>query len=113
LLQVIEFLENLQHNINPPQQTLKQTLTKSSQEKALLSIIERKLSPNDQTRLACLRQQNESGTITVSEHEELLKYIDHVEQRDEERTEPLIKLAQLRDIPLTKLVNEYLAVPSV
>jgi hypothetical protein len=109
LPQVVEFLENLQHDINPPQQPT----TESSQEKVLISIIQRRLPPDVQTRLAYLRQQNESGTITESEHQELLKYIEQVEQQDAERAEALIKLAQLRDVPLTKLINEYLPIPSV
>jgi len=58
--------------------------------------------------LAYLRQQNEIGVITDTEHQELLMYVERVEQQDAERAEALIKLAQLRQVDLKVLINEFL-----
>lgn len=58
--------------------------------------------------MAYLRQQNETGLITDTEHQELLVYVDRVELQDGERTEALIKLAQLRQVDLKVLVDEFL-----
>jgi hypothetical protein len=63
----------------------------------LLQIIQHRLSHEEQDRLAYLRQQNEIGVITNTEHQELLIYVDRVEQQDAERAEALIKLVQIRD----------------
>jgi hypothetical protein len=104
LPQVVEFLEDLRHNID----LVYPSLQESPQERALLDIIQRRIPQQDQTRLAYLRQQNESGTITEPEHQELLGYIEQIEQQDAERAEALIKLAQLRKVDLRTLMNEYL-----
>jgi hypothetical protein len=71
-----------------------------------LQIIQHRLSPEEQDRLAYLRQQNEIGVITDTEHQELLIYIERVEQQDAERAEALIKLAQLRKVDLKVLIKE-------
>lgn len=55
-----------------------------------------------------MRQKNETGEITEAEHQELLMYIERVEQSDAERAEALIKLAQLRKVDLKALINEFL-----
>jgi hypothetical protein len=73
-----------------------------------LQIIQHRLSDEEQDRLAYLRQQNEIGVITDTEHQELLMYVDRVEQQDAERAEALIKLAQIRDCDLKILINEFL-----
>ncbi len=77
-------------------------------EEALLQIIQRRLPPDDQTRLAYLRQRNETGEITEAEHQELLAYVDRVEHQDAERAEALIELARLRKVDLKTLLNEFL-----
>jgi hypothetical protein len=105
LPQVVEFLECLRHNIDPAQPILPESL----QEQALLPIIQRRLPPGDEARLSYLRQQNESGAITEPEHQELLEYVDRVEQQDAERAEALINLSRLRNVDLKTLMNEYLA----
>jgi hypothetical protein len=79
-------------------------------ESALLEIIQRRLSPEDQARVTYLRQQNETGVITDIEHHELLVYVDRVEQQDGDRAEALIKLAQMRQVDLKVLVDEFLPV---
>jgi translation initiation factor 2B subunit (eIF-2B alpha/beta/delta family) len=109
LPQVVKFLENLRHHIDP----VYSTLPESVQEKSLLDIIQRKLPAKDQTRLAYLRQQNESRAITEPEHQELLEHVEQIEQQDAERAESFIKLAQLRNVDLKILMNEYLVPQAV
>ena len=86
--------------------------SKSSQpgasEAALLEIIQRRLPIEEQARLANLRQQNEIGLITDTAYQELLRYIDRIEQQDADRAEALIKLAQIRQVDLTVLISEFL-----
>jgi len=77
-------------------------------ETALLQIIQRRLSPEEQHRLSYLRQQNENEEITETEYQELLKYINRIEQQDAERAEALIQLAKLRQVDLKVLINEFL-----
>jgi glucose-6-phosphate isomerase len=77
LAKAVEFLEALSHeglhvSEAPPK----------TSEAALLQIIQRRLSPEEQVRLAYLRSANETGEITEAEHEELLMYIEKVEQQD-------------------------------
>ena len=104
LVKAVEFLESLAHT------ALQASVATDSEvsEAALLAIIQHRLSPEEKTRLAYLRQQNEAGSITDKEHQELLVYIDRVERQDGDRTEALIKLAQLRQVDLKVLVDEFL-----
>ncbi|PSB04958.1 hypothetical protein [Merismopedia glauca] len=104
LVKVVEFLEALSH------EALQVSETQSPQvsEAALLQIIQRRLSPEEQERLAYLRQQNEAGAITETEYQELLMYVDRVERQDSDRAEALIQLARLRQVDLKVLVNEFL-----
>jgi hypothetical protein len=104
LPQVVEFLEGLRRNTDPAQPILPENLP----EQALFSIIQRRLAPEDQARLDYLRQQNESRAITETEHQELLKYVERIEQQDAERAEALINLSRLRNVDLKTLMNEYL-----
>jgi hypothetical protein len=104
LVKAVEFLESLSHEVLEG--------SKLSQpeaiEAALLEIIQRRLSPEERSRLAQLRQQNEVGVITDAEHQELLIYIERVEQQDAERAEALIELAQIRQVDLKVLIDEFL-----
>jgi hypothetical protein len=106
LPQVVAILEDLCRSVDPTPQTLPD----QQQEQALLHKIQQKLTPEEQTRLAYLRQQNESEIITVPEHQELLAYIDLIEQQDAERAEALIQLAQIRKVDLKNLMAQYLPV---
>jgi hypothetical protein len=54
------------------------------------------------------KTKNAAEEITDAEHQELLVYIDRVEQQDVERAEALIKLAQLRQVDLKILIQEFL-----
>jgi hypothetical protein len=46
--------------------------------------------------------------ITDAEHQELLLYVDRVEQQDAERMEALIQLAKLRSCDLKIVIDEFL-----
>jgi hypothetical protein len=104
LAKALEFLESLCSEANQASE-----VTASRQEEeALLQIIQNRLPEDDQIRLAYLRQRNEKGEITDTEHQELLNYVDQIEHQDAERAEALIQLAKLRDVHLKTLVNEFL-----
>jgi hypothetical protein len=104
LIKAVEFLESLSHEFLQ----LSETSKTPNSETALLQIIQRRLSPEEQHRLSYLRQQNENEEITETEYQELLKYINRIEQQDAERAEALIKLAQLRQVGLKVLIDEFL-----
>lgn len=104
LVKAVEFLEALSHEALQVSEAPNPEIS----EAALLQIIQHRLSPEEQDRLAYLRQQNEIGVITDTEHQELLMYVERVEQQDGERAEALIKLAQLRQVDLKVLINEFL-----
>lgn len=104
LAEAVEFLEALCREAGQGGKVA----TSKPEEAALLQIIQRRLPEDDQTRLAYLRQQNESGELTEAEHQELLAYVDRVERQDAERAEALIQLAQFRGVDLKTLVNEFL-----
>ncbi|MBW4508298.1 MAG: hypothetical protein KME64_17545 [Scytonematopsis contorta HA4267-MV1] len=105
LLKAVEFLEALSHEALQVSETPKPELVS---EAALLKIIQNRLPSEEQYRLTYLRQQNEAGKITEVEHQELLMYVERIEQQDAERAEALIKLAHLRKVDLKVLINEFL-----
>jgi hypothetical protein len=104
LVKAIKFLESLSHEALQVLESSKP----EADETTLLQIIQRRLSSEEQERLAYLRQQNENGEITDKEHQELLIYVDLIEQQDADRAEALIKLAQFRQIDLKVLIDEFL-----
>ncbi|MGB7274285.1 MAG: hypothetical protein WBC69_13380 [Geitlerinemataceae cyanobacterium] len=104
LLRAVEFLETLCRETNAENNPLVWQLN----EDTLVQIIQRQLPPKERDRLAYLRQQNECGEITDIEHQELLTYVELVEQQDAERAEALIQLAQLRNVDLKELLREFL-----
>jgi hypothetical protein len=104
LVKAVEFLESLSHEALDRSQIT----TPQVEEAALIEVIQRRLSVEQQKRLTYLRQQNEIGEITDTEHQELLIYVERVEQQDVERTQALIQLAQLRSCDLKVLINEFL-----
>lgn len=104
LAKAVEFLEALCHEADQ----VSAAEPVEEQEETLLQIIQRRLPPDEQIRLAYLRQQNEKAEITEAEHQELLAYVNLIEHQDAERAEALIELAQLRKIDLKALVNEFL-----
>ncbi|MDD1414324.1 hypothetical protein MEN41_06575 [Dolichospermum sp. ST_con] len=103
LIKAVEFLEVLSHE----SLQLSQTQGYSISEVALLQIIQHRLSFEQQNRLSYLREQNENEEITEIEYQELLTYIDRIEQQDAERVQALIQLAQLRQVDLNVLINQF------
>jgi hypothetical protein len=83
----------------------------SSQEEPLLEIIQRRLPLQQQARLNYLRQCLADEIITEEEHQELLAFIDPIEQMDAERVEAMIQLAQLRNVSLNTIIQEFLPNP--
>jgi hypothetical protein len=83
----------------------------SSQEAPLLAIIQRRLPPQEQARLNTLRQRSADETITETEHQELIAFIDPIEQMDADRVEAMIQLAQLRKVDLNTIIQEFLPHP--
>ena len=104
LNKAVEYLETLSQNVQ--QETVNPIII--SNENQLIEIIQSRLSPDKQKRLDYLRQQNETGKITEQEHQELLNYVDQIEQQDTQRAEALIQLAQLRQVDLKIIIDEFL-----
>jgi aconitase A len=104
LNKAVEYLEILSQNAQ--QETI--NLTSLSNETQLIKIIQFHLSSDEQKRLEYLRQQHETGKISNLEHQELLNYVDQIEQQDAQRAEALIQLAQLRQIDLKVIIDEFL-----
>ncbi|MFN6563123.1 MAG: hypothetical protein RMY28_025480 [Nostoc sp. ChiSLP01] len=96
LVKAVEYLEYLSHEALQ----LSETPTPQANEAALIEIIQRRLPSQEQKRLNYLRRQNETGEITQTEHQELLMYVERIEQQDAKRAEALIQLAQLRNVDL-------------
>lgn len=96
LSQAVAFMETLHPNRG------------AALEQPLLERIQQRRSPEDQARLAYLRQQQEAETISDTEYEELLAFVEGVEQQDAERAEALIQLAELRNVDLKVVVSEFL-----
>jgi hypothetical protein len=71
LIKAVEYLETLAHQAVPPSATADLEVG----EAALLETIQHRLTAEEQARVAYLRQQNETGIITDTEHQELLIYI--------------------------------------
>jgi hypothetical protein len=82
-----------------------------TQEESLIAIIQRRLSPQDQQRLNTLRLRLADETITPAEQQELLDWVEPIEQMDVERAEAMIQLAQLRHIRLEEVIQEFLPHP--
>ena len=100
LAKAVEFLEILSREAG-------HTTFSGLEEESLLQIIHKRLPEDNQIRLSYLRQRNEDGEITETEHQELLTYVDQVEQQDVERAEALVRLAQIRKVNLKSLLNEF------
>ena len=102
LNKAVEYLETLSQNVQ--QKTVNSSIV--SNENQLIEIIQLRLSPDKQKRLDYLRQQNEIGKITEQEHQELLNYVDQIEEQDAQRAEALIQLAQLRQVDLKIIISD-------
>ncbi|MBD0347439.1 MAG: hypothetical protein ICV63_21990 [Coleofasciculus sp. Co-bin14] len=78
-------------------------------ELALVEVIQRRLTPNEQKRLEELRKRGEWGELTDMEHEELITYEDQLEQLRVERLEALMELARLRNMDLLTLNRQFVS----
>ena len=76
-------------------------------EQKLLTIIQRRLTPEQQQQLNGLRQKNEMGELTAAERAELLQITEQIENADAERAQALIELARLRNVPVLTLLHEF------
>lgn len=103
LAQAVEFMEQLS---NPSGET--QIREATAQERSLLDVIQRRLSAEDQARLTHLRQKQEAADLSDQEYEELLTFVERVEQQDAERAAALVELATLRQVALKTLLDEFL-----
>jgi len=103
LNKAVEYLETLSQNAK--QEIINST--SFSNETQLIKIIQFRLSPDKQKRLDYLRQQNETDKITEQEHQELLNYVDQIEEQDAQRAEALIQLAQLRQVDLKIIIAKF------
>ena len=75
-------------------------------ENTLLQKIAETLPTAIQQRYNELRAKLHAETLTPEEHQELLNLIDTVEQFDADRLQNLVALAQLREVPLPKLLAQ-------
>jgi hypothetical protein len=78
----------------------------SKKEADLLERINQHLPANIQQRYDELTAKRQEETLTPSEHQELLTLLDDIEQRDAERAQALVDLAQLRQISVSSLMDE-------
>ena len=102
LREVIDLLNSLLRETSQAQ-----TISASKSEEELLRVIDRRLLPNEQTRLDYLREQNESGDVMEAEHQELLNFVSRVENEDAERAAAILQLAQIRKVDALNLIKEF------
>jgi hypothetical protein len=77
-----------------------------AEEAALLIQINRGLPPALRARLATLNEKCEDEALTPDEHAELLGLVAQVQALEVERIESLSRLARLRGMSLTDLMDE-------
>lgn len=75
-------------------------------ESELLQQINRSLPAKKRQRYADLNAKLLDATITVVENQELGELIEQIEQADVERLQGLVELAQLRNMPLARLMEQ-------
>jgi hypothetical protein len=79
----------------------------STDETALIEIIQRRLPPYEQQRLNELRDRSEQDPLNETEQQEYITYADRLEQQSVDRLEALIKLANLRNIDVPTLNQQF------
>src|SRR5262245_7158717 len=78
----------------------------SAEEPALLARVDQKLPMELRERLSVLRAKREDKTINETEYEELTRLTLEAEELHAERMAALVKLARLRGITLSTLMNQ-------
>jgi hypothetical protein len=91
--------------------TTVQFKTENSAELELLQKINQALPEKLQQQYNDLSAKMRSQTITLKEHQDLLKLIDVVEQADGNRLQNLIQLSHLRNISLAELMEQLQIYP--
>ncbi len=81
------------------------------EEGKLADIIQRQLPEAEQIRLNDLRDRSEWNNLSETEHQELIRYEDLLEQYRADRLAALMAIAKLRNIDLISL-NRQLRAPS-
>ena len=104
--ELAEFAEFLRFKLGP-RDSAASPYGSDASEQSLLKIIQRRLEPDQQTRLDTLRQKNETGSLTQSERDQLLTFVEQIEKSDAERAQALIELARLRNAPVAELIQEF------
>jgi len=94
------FLEEALLLRNPSRPTL------SAQETKLIRQINRGLPVDLRKRYAQLSGRQKKGTLTATEHKELLKLTHEAESRDADRAAALVELAKLRRLPVRTLMTQ-------
>ena len=84
----------------------------SRREAELLIKINKGISEAQQNRYRILSQKLEAETLTDIEHQEFLRLVDLVEEKDTQRLEYLIELARLRSVSLDSLIDQLELAPS-
>jgi hypothetical protein len=79
----------------------------SEPEIELIEIINRRLPTMERERFDDLRDKNEWGTLTDAEHQELLGYVDVIEEMDVVRVDAMMKLAKLRQVSFDAVLSEF------
>lgn len=77
-----------------------------AQEAELLLTINRRLPQEVQARYDALCATRDAETLSLDEHEELLRLTKEAESLDAARVQALAKLAELRGMTLAKLLQE-------
>ncbi|MCP4167993.1 MAG: hypothetical protein GY759_19150 [Chloroflexi bacterium] len=76
-------------------------------EATLLRQINQGLPEGTRKRLAELKAKREAEILTPSEHEDLVTIVDQIEWSDVLRLQALTDLAQLRNVSVRDLVNQF------
>jgi hypothetical protein len=87
-------------------QARQRAISLSKNETDLFEQINRGLPQTVRLRYDELTAKLQEETITPSEHEELLRLTDQIEQADVERLRTLIALAQLRQVSVDTLMDQ-------
>jgi len=74
-------------------------------ESELLLKINQGLPPATQQKLDTLIAKRQAQTLTLEEHQELIRLTDSIEKADAERLQSLLKLAALRNLSVDALIQ--------
>lgn len=85
----------------------KKTPQSDQRERRLIQLINQAaLNTEQRTRYAALSEKLQNASITEAEHQEFMALVELDEQLRNDRVKYLLELAQLRNIPLPKLLTD-------